>query len=348
VDNLKPGMVVARAFYNNSLSVLLQEGVPLKDSHIRTLKRLNVLGVYIHDEFTKDIVVKPIVDDKSKMIFANEVNDMLNNVSKNVPTNHQNLRGIVKKLIGQISGESNTVINMLDLKQFDNYTFQHSLNVCILAIVMGVNMKLSETMLENMALAAVYHDIGKIRINAAILNKPGKLDPSEFEHIKRHPALGVEYLLELGVLNPYIETGVLQHHERYDGTGYPLSLEGERISLLARVISIVDVFDAITSKRPYKEANLPSEAIEYIMGNASQHFDFNLLKIFIGKVAAYPVGLTVELSNGLKAVVAETFDNFTMRPKVKIIPDGRVIKEPVFVNLTDPQFMSLTIVKVVE
>ena len=347
VKNLKQGMIVARPFYNKNLSLLLNEGIALKKSHINSINRIGVRGIYIHDELSKDVEFTPIVDDKTKLIFAGAVNEMFESVGKALPHKNKNLKEIIKKLINQVSDNQDAVVNMLDLKQFDDYTFQHCINVCILSIIIGVHLSFSERTLENLAMAAVYHDIGKLRVPLSIVNKPGRLNDDEFEEMKKHAALGIEYLKTTDELNSYIEMGILQHHERYNGTGYPLALKGSEISEFARIISIADVFDAITSKRSYKEAALPSEAVEYIMGNAGAHFDYDLVKVFLNRVAAYPVGLTVELNNSLQGIVVETFEDFTMRPKVKILPKDSS-DEAYYVDLRSPYALTLTITRVVE
>jgi len=346
VKHLKPGMVVARPFYNKNLNILLNEGKEIEHWHITSLERIGQRGIYIHDEFSNEIQVVPIIDDKSKLIFAGAVNEVFEGVSKAISPGHGSLRDIIKKLIEQVTENQGTIVNMLDLKQFDDYTFQHSINVCILAIVVGIGLNYNEKTLENLALSAVYHDIGKLRIPLIILNKPGKLDEREFEIMKQHPALGVEYLKGIGELNSFIEMGVLHHHERFDGTGYPAALRGKRISEFARIIALVDAFDAITSKRSYKEAYLPSEAIEYIMANANIHFDYDIAKIFLSKVAAYPEGLVVELSNGLIGIVVKNYENFPTRPTIKVI--SKNMTEPTkYIHLHNPDSLALTVTRIV-
>jgi HD-GYP domain-containing protein (c-di-GMP phosphodiesterase class II) len=222
---------------------------------------------------------------------------------------------------------------------------------------MGVHLGFSNSLVESLAIAALNHDIGKMRIPLEILNKTDNLTPEELQIIMKHPALGVEYYARTGKLDPIIEKGILQHHECYDGSGYPEGLKHDRISQVSRIIALADVFDAITSKHIYKEAYLPSEAMEYIMANSGIHFDPELVKLFIRKVAPYPVGMSVRLSNGLVGIVAETFENFTMRPRVKIIPNMHSPNlaptdsspdKPYFLNLKNPENADITIIGVVE
>lgn len=329
---------------------MLRKGITLSETHIRTIKRIKIGGIYIDDELTRDILIKPLINDDLKLRFAGEVKNIFSSVKSKIIPNNDGIEDIIKMIIEQISTKSNHVVNMFDLKSFDNYTFQHSIDVCILCIVVGFQKKLSSHLLYNLALSAVYHDIGKMLIDAKILNKKGPLTAEEFNIIKKHPVLGVEYIKKLNIQRTDIINGVLQHHERYDGTGYPNALAGDRIGLFAKIIAIADVFDAITSERSYKHAMLPSEAVEYIMSNANLHFDYELTRLFINSVSAYPVGLTVKLSNGQTGVVAENFEGFTLRPLIKLIPDDPELTDAPseYLNLKDDfNTQSITIVEVV-
>jgi len=334
--SLRPGMVVGRNFYNNSLCVMLRNGVALTDAYIRTIRRVNISGLYIDDEQTRDIVIKPLIEEELKLKFAVEVKNAFTSVKSVVKPDSGKIESIVKTVIDQISNKTDHVVNMLDLKSFDDYTFQHSIDVCILAAVIGRSLGLSSHLLNNLALSAVYHDIGKMFINPNIINKRQSLTESEEGEIVLHPDKGMEYVKKLGLQRNDVLSGIIQHHERMDGAGYPNSIPGEKISLFARVIALSDVFSAITAKRPYEEAILPSEAIEYIMANAGLQFDFDLTKKFVANISAYPVGLTVRLSNGMTGIVAENFAGFTLRPLIKVIEAGGA-ETPFYINLTDDE-----------
>ncbi|MDR1665258.1 MAG: HD-GYP domain-containing protein [Clostridiales bacterium] len=345
--NLKPGMLVGKNFYNNSMCIMLRKGVLLNSSLIKTINRVNIAGLYIDDELTSDIVLKPLIDDDLKLEFATEVRSIFSSVQTVVKPVTGHMDNIVKSIIDQISSKPNYMVNMHELKLFDNYTFQHSINVCILSTVLGHAQKLSDNQINNLALAAVYHDIGKMFIDQRIINKPGPLTDEERAIVKKHPLLGIEYLRKLDMKRSDVLEGVFRHHERFDGMGYPSGLAGENIGIFGKIIALTDVFDAITSNRAYLTALLPSEAVEYIMANAGQHFDPELTQLFVNNISAYPIGVTVRLSNGLVGVVAENYTGYTMRPLVKILP-GDPKERPYFINLRgDPAAKSVTIVGVI-
>jgi len=202
---------------------------------------------------------------------------------------------------------------------FDNYTYAHSVNVAILALTIGISLELSKPKLSELGFAALIHDIGKMLIDQDIINKTKALTELEYKEIMKHPALGCEYAKETFDISPTIFDAILDHHEKYGGGGYPNNKFGEDISLYGRIIALADVYDAISSDRPHRKALSPSESMEYIMGNAGSHFDPMLASIFIRKIAPYPVGTTVRLSNGLTGIVVKNHESLSMRPVIRVI-----------------------------
>jgi HD-GYP domain-containing protein (c-di-GMP phosphodiesterase class II) len=188
------------------------------------------------------------------------------------------------------------------------------------------------------------HDIGKVFIPKEILNKPGRLSDEEFEAIKSHSVKGHEYLKKFFDMPASSSSGVLQHHERFNGSGYPAGIKGNKITPFGKIIAIADVYDALTSKRAYRDAIDPSEAIEYIMGGCGSLFDPALVDIFLKKIAPYPIGTCVSLSNGMTGLVSENYSDCCLRPKVKIIKHGNIEVEPYFIDLkSDMSTLNITV-----
>lgn len=211
-------------------------------------------------------------------------------------------------IIGKIIGQDETLVNLIDLKFHDDYTFFHSVNVAILSLLMGVELNLKKDELLNLGLSAILHDIGKMFVRNEVLDKVGRLEPLEIKEI--------------------------QHHERYDGKGYPDGAAGKDIHLFGRIISIADVYDELTANRPFRESMNASEAIRHIIKNQNILFDGHLTNIFIKKVAPYPVGTYVRLNSGHSGIVFKNSSNHFDRPIVKLIVDrlGNRIK-PMYVDL---------------
>ena len=232
---------------------------------------------------------------------------------------------VSRQLVDIIESNSQIMLNIFDLKLYDDYTYNHSLGVATISIAIGAALRLNKHDLCELGLCALMHDIGKTKIPIEIINKPAKLTPEEFAVIKTHPSLGAEFLIENHLVNDKINEGVLSHHEKYDGTGYPNGLTGKDISLYGRIISVADVFDALTSARPYHAPVPPQDGIEYIMGGSGKSFDEQIVNAFLQKISPYPVGSCVKLSNGEIAIVVRQRKSCPLRPKIRLLSNPRLI-----------------------
>lgn len=347
---LHEGMVLAKSLYGKDGSLLLQAGQPLKYSYLSRIARNGFQGVYIYDQLSKEIEIKTVIDDELRNSAVKVVRDLYVQTMTTGIT--QNATAQVKKVVGDIVEEiienKDVMVNMIDLKSYDNYTYYHSVNVGVLSIVVGVAAGMDHTELYQLGLGALLHDIGKVFIDKKIIDKAGPLTPEEFAQVKRHPKIGYEYLLKAYLDLPVTALmGILQHHERMDGSGYPDGLSADDISPFGRIIAIADVFDAMTSDRPYRPAMMPSEVMEYLMGGAGTLFDPDLIYLFTRKVAAFPLGTCVRLSNGLTGIVVENYEDCCLRPKVKVL--SRVGNSPSYLDLkNDRSLANLTIMGVVK
>jgi len=231
----------------------------------------------------------------------------------------EDMKHISRNIIEDLTNNSDLLINMVDLKNVSNYTYEHSVNVAIISLILGIELKLSRKELQVLFIGALLHDIGKTLIPKEIVNKKDELTEEEKEIMKKHPELGFSYLRENFNLSPRSNIIALEHHERVDGMGYPKGAIGRHIHMYAKIVAVADVFDAMTSDKPYKKALPTNEAIEYIMGNAGTQFDFKIVDIFSKKLMPYPNGTLVKLSNGKICVVLSQNIDLPMRPNVKVI-----------------------------
>jgi len=207
------------------------------------------------------------------------------------------------------------------MKTQDEYTSQHCLSVSIMAMGFGHHLGLNNESLEQLGIAGLLHDVGKIRVDPQVLNKPGKLSAEEFEHIKQHATLGYKLLLSHRDL-PSIAVDVAHgHHERLDGLGYPRGLGAAQIVYFTRIISIIDCFDAITSNRVYDRARTVKDAFKVLMDCRETHFDAELVMRFIEWLGIFPVGTLVELHTGEVGLVLEKHPKLQLRPKVAVLID---------------------------
>lgn len=224
---------------------------------------------------------------------------------------------LVDNIRGSIARHPSAFISLVRLKGADEYTYMHSVAVCALMIAVAHQLDFSAELIHQAGLAGLLHEVGKMAIPGAILNKPGKLTEEEFDVIRQHPQMGARMLRALVPVCEMVVDVCLHHHEKIDGSGYPDRLAGEQISLFSRMAAICDVYDAVTSDRPYNEAWGPAIAIQK-MSEWKRHFDSSVFQAFVKSVGIYPVGSIVRLSSGDIGVVVEQSPNSLLTPKVKI------------------------------
>lgn len=229
---------------------------------------------------------------------------------------------VVAAITGSIFRNPDALISLLRIKQADKYTFQHSVAVSTLLISFCRTMGVERQSIEHAGIGGLLHDVGKMSIPNAILNKPGKLTETEFETMKLHVDYGCRILQDTPNLSATSYAIAAEHHERYDGSGYPKGLKDEEISLFGQMASIIDVYDALTSNRVYHTGIEPTEALKKILEWSEYHFNTQLVHQFIRAIGIYPVGTLVRLESGYLAVVVEQHHENLLRPKVKIIFNG--------------------------
>ena len=350
ISHLRPGYKLASDLVLSRNRILLRKGRLLTDSFIKKISELGYQGLYIDDELSEGLYVNDVVSAELKLTMKNELQALLDNTKLNRPSAFRSRMQTINKLlqctVEEILHSSQVMVNMIDLRTYDDYTYSHSLNVAILSIVIGITLGLNKKMLHQLALGALLHDTGKMFIEKEILNKPSRLTPEEFEEIKKHSERGYAYLCDYMDIPDAARNTALQHHEQFNGKGYPQGLSGESIHLFGRIVGVVDVFDALTADRPYRKAMLPSDAIEYIMGGYNTMFDPSIVNALTRKVAPYPVGTCVRLSSGETAIVTKNHETASLRPVVKLIVDQK--PTDTFMDLAhDRSLLNITIKEIV-
>jgi HD-GYP domain-containing protein (c-di-GMP phosphodiesterase class II) len=352
INCLQEGMINGKQLFGKNAEVLVNSGAVIHSSYIKKLKELGYSGIYIDDDLSRDIEIQDIINDSLRGKTLRAIKGAFLTLENGKPLSENTLNeisSIMDSILDEILGNKDLMVNMVDMKVFDDYTFYHSINVTVLSLVIGVAMDFNRDQLYKLGLTALLHDIGKVFVPKEILNKPGSLDMGEMEIIKSHSYKGYEYLKQKSQVPATTYVGILHHHEKYDGTGYPLKFKAEQISIIARIITIADVYDALTSDRPYRKAMLPSEAIEYIMGGGGTLFDPKIVTSFIHKIAPYPTGTCVVLSNDCVALVVQNYSDCCIRPRVKVIKNGSKEVEPYFIDLrNDKDARGITITGIVD
>lgn len=241
---------------------------------------------------------------------------------------------LVEQISNSVLRQPHALISLARLKTADEYTYLHSVAVCALMIALARQLNLEESLVQEAGLAGLLHDIGKIGIPLKILNKPGKLTDDEFAVVKSHPEVGAKILIETYQVPPMTLDVCLHHHEKVDGTGYPHGLKGDNISLFAKMGAVCDVYDAITSNRPYKKGWPPADSIRKMAEWSKGHFDEAVFQAFVKTVGIYPTGSLVRLESGRLAVVVEQHETSLLLPKVKVFFSAKT-KMPIIQEVLD-------------
>jgi len=318
---------------------LLRRGVEITLSYREALLAEGVNAVWVDDELGEGIVPRPVLSDETRREATRTVAFALEEAREALAGGIllpdralRELERVTELILEDVESCGDVALALLDLSAADSYTMQHSIDVTALGLVIGrrlfrergwVNYRGHRSFeqidhrLSLLGLGLLLHDVGKLTIPIDILNKPGKLDPAEWELMRTHPVVGVE-MLQSDVISPLARIVVRSHHERVDGSGYPDRRRGDEINELARIASVADVYDAVTSERVYASAQPPHVGVGVIVEGAGRWFDPAVVDVFRRLVAPYPPGVEIQLADGRRGVVVDVFDNAIDRPLVRI------------------------------
>lgn len=328
IEKVESGMVLAKEVFDDDGRVLLAANTILTKEYIIRLSIRGYQGVYIEDELSRGIQIDEVISIELRNEGAKAVKE----------GNIDSLKSIAKNIVSQLLEKDKSIsLDIKDLRTYDNYTYKHSVNVAVISTIIGIYLSYDEESLYELCLAALMHDIGKTKIDPGIINKPGRLSMMEYRIVQEHARYSYDILDENCLISARTKLAVLHHHENEDGTGYPDRLVGDEIPPYAKIIHVADVYDALTSKRPYKKPYALSEAIEYLMGGSNVLFDRNAVEAFLEAVPVYAKGIDVVMTNGERAIVVSNTSN-PLRPIVRLVDSGKDIDLS-----NDKDYISVTI-----
>ncbi|MCI2046266.1 MAG: HD-GYP domain-containing protein [Faecalibacterium sp.] len=306
MHRVKENTVLAMPIYNENGGILLNANTVLKQAYLKKLSEMGYPGLYIYDDVSADVTIDTLVSEplRRKTMRALKKGDV------------DCCRAAAHSLVDQLLAKSDISVDMVSLASFDTYTYAHSLNVAILAIIIGINSGLNYDQITGLSEAALMHDIGKECISVDILNKKGRLTDEELKIVHSHAQLGYNKVKDDFRIPDTVKNAILSHHENEDGSGYPRQLKSKDIHYYAKIIHVCDVYDALVSNRIYRKALNPADAIEFLMSNSWVMFDVNYVRKVIECITPYPTGVTVKLSDGSPALVVQQNSQNHVRPKV--------------------------------
>ncbi len=331
INNVTNQMQLARNIYSADGNTLLAAGTRLNDNFINKLKQFGISTVYISDKYIGKIEVDELVKTQTKNEAIRITKEVMNNIRLGKTWNGEDIHQVIVSIIDELFRNQDILYNLVEIRAMNDYHYGHNVAVCVLSLLTGISLHYNNQKLKQLGTGALLHDVGKSKISLKILNKKGSLTEEEYDEVKKHPELGYNILKQSNNINEEEAYIAWQHHERFDGSGYPLGLRGKEICESARIVMLADVYDAMSTDRVYRKRFLPQEVIEYIRDQGQIQFDPELSKMFLENIAPFPVGSMVLLSNGQKGVVIKVTKDFPARPLIKIIFDhnGNSIKEPV-------------------
>jgi len=353
IENVREGMVTAKPILGFLGQILLNEDIEIKEKHIYYLKRMGISSVYV-DDSNIDIEVADLVSDETRGEGRSLVGQVLKELDSPNPLNkgivfyEKEVLSIVSRIVEEVIGNRDVLLQLTDIRAQDGYLFAHSVNCCVIATMIGVQMNYDRNTLKVLATGSLLHDIGLIIVPQIIIKKPGSLSPSEYDKIKKHPQYGYDIFRKTKIYTERAAEIILQHHERNQGQGYPMGLREKEIASLARIMVVTDVFDALTSEKAYRPAYPVHQALDILIAHGGEFFDLDVLNLFLQNVSAYPVGTYVKLNNGEIGAVVANSAGFSLRPVVRVLYKKDLSVHPAPFNLDLKKALELTIDSIVD
>lgn len=299
--------------------ILLSKGIRLKLSYLDKLNDLGISSVYIEDKVSEGIQIEDTICQETRIKAQQVVQKEMDRFLKTKEIETVEIKKVAQQIIQDVLSRNDILVNLSDIKTKDNYTFAHSVNVCVLSILLSSRLGLDPEKMKSIAVGGLLHDFGKMLLADSILNKPMALTEKEYEEMKKHPLHGYEALRDEEGIQPTTKVMVLMHHERVDGLGYPFGVTGEKIHFSAKICSVCDAFDALTSNRVYRPAWTFSSAVKYLESMAGRRFEKEIIEGFLKHIPLYPQGTMVLLNTGVIGIVVKNNQRNVLRPVVRLL-----------------------------
>lgn len=328
-ESLKAGDIIGKSIYSDSGNLLLGKGIVLTDSLIQKIRDNQIFCLYIDDELSEGIEPKGIIDDETMVQSIKSIKETMGSLLKT--SNKTNLAGripikqyfavenIVNDLMRSLEDNKDTLYTVTELMGTDMYTYKHSVNVAVLSILVAKSLGYGNEAVKNIAMGGLLHDVGKIKVQIDLINKKGSLTDEEFEEMKNHPEYGYQMVKDDRVLSSISKNIIRSHHEKLDGSGYLMQLKHNEIPEYVSIVTICDMYDAMTTDRSYRKRMPIYEALEILMCESIERVDPKLYHALVENICLYPVGTSVMLSDGQTCLVIAYRKEYPTRPKLKTL-----------------------------
>ncbi|MGN7471056.1 HD-GYP domain-containing protein [Brevibacillus sp. SAFN-007a] len=328
---VQPGMKLGRTVFTEDGKVLLGVGMQLTERLISGLQRSGVDSVYIDDPRTEDIVVEDVIRPQTRQVAVEVIEKTIkqitnsNKLARKISLKEMGLhfQRAFSSILDDLMQNKQMVGHLTTISSHSPSLYHHSVNVAVLATAVGMSLGYNRTQLMNLGIGAMLHDIGKVSLPEELLQKKERWNAEEQELAKQHTTLGFNLLRkqhDISLLSAHI---CLQHHERLNGSGYPQGLVGKQIHEFAQIVGLCDIYDSLTSPRPWRRRYMPQDAVEYLLGSGGHLFEHHLVNAFIKHIAIFPIGSSVVLNTGETGVVSRVDPDYSHRPTIRVLKDGR-------------------------
>lgn len=327
LSQISPTMKLGKTLFAGDGRVLLHKGTVLSEKYVEHLQSLGFEALYVEDSSTEDVEMPEVVSEKTRLQAMVAVKDAFTTFKASRGQRfHQDWSGrralyhAASSIQSEITASKDLMFQVMELRSQDGYTFAHSVNVCILGMALAREMGIPHTRMIDLAIGLLLHDIGVLLLPEDLRNHNEQLAGARAVAYRSHTQGGYDLLKDMReTFGAATKIVTLQHHEWWDGSGYPKGLQGDEIHEFAQICGIVDTYDRLITSQKFGRQALPHEALEYLMGTGGRQFKLDLVKAFISVIAPYPIGTTVSLNTGEEGVVVRIEKGLPHRPVLRLV-----------------------------
>lgn len=337
------GESLAMPVHGDGGRLMLARGMKLTPALISLLRSRGYTRVALEDTLTGDIEIDESIQEETRQTTIRVMDAVMKNILRGSPGDVRPVREAVDTIVADLRNNPKATVGLYSLCAFDEETYTHSINVCILSLCIAGVLGWSVPRLKELGLGALLHDVGKVLIPKHIINKPTLLTDEEYELVKTHSMKGFELLQQCYNVGPVVAHAALDHHERLDGSGYPRQIRGSSITEFGRIVAVADVYEAMTADRPQRRAVLPEAVQAFLMEKRGILFDGDMVEAMFKRIALYPTGTILSLWGGYVGVVIKQDPRANHRPVVRIV-SGPGIHRATDVSLYERPEMTVNLI----